>query len=303
MPQKKIELRQRLDVGDIVTIYFDFLKQNIKQFANVFISYNGIFILAFLGISYLFVTGFVGLANDVPESEAMMYIGFGGLAFFIVIIIVAALNYSLSAAYVSKYVVSETIDVDKKEVWKQVKDNVGNIILFVLLLIAIYIGYFIVSIILAIIPIIGSIAQSILNFAITGWFGVSFMVMLHGKQGISNSFSEGWQLVYKNFWKTVGVNFIVGILNAILLFLVLTIPGILIGIYAFHAVDSGIDLAESSVAKVVWIVALWVFFILITFAQAMSQFANSILYFSLHEQTYNEFTRAKIEQIGNESEV
>ncbi len=58
MFQKKIEFRQKLDVGDIVTYYFDFLKQNIKSFTNIFISYNGIFILAFLGISYLLVTGF-----------------------------------------------------------------------------------------------------------------------------------------------------------------------------------------------------------------------------------------------------
>ncbi|MFK5982447.1 MAG: hypothetical protein QM499_06000 [Flavobacteriaceae bacterium] len=303
MLQKKFELRQRMGVGDIVTLYFDFLKQNIKQFTNIFISYNGIFILAFLGISYLLITGFVGMANDVPESESLMYIGFGGFAFFVVFVIVASLNYSLSAAYVSNYSKSETIEVEKKEVWKQVKDNVGNIILFVLLLILIYVGYTIVSLILAIIPIIGSIAQSILNFAISGWFGVSFMVMLHGKQSISNSFSEGWQLVYKNFWKTVGVNFIIGILNAILLLLVLSIPGILIGFYAFHAVDSGVDLANSSVAKVIWIIALWIFLILITFSQSLSQFANGILYFSLHEQTYNEYTRAKIEQIGQDSDL
>ena len=303
MLQKKFELRQPMGVGDIVTFYFDFLKQNIRQFANIFISYNGIFILAFLGISYLFITGFVGMANDVSETESMMYIGFGMFAFIVVFVIVASLNYSLSAAYVSRYVKSETIEVDKKEVWKQVKDNVGNIILFVLLLIVIYVGYFIVSIILAIIPVIGSIAQSILNFAISGWFGVSFMVMLHQKQSISNSFSEGWQLVFKNFWKTVGVNFIIGLLNGVLLLLVLTIPGILIGIYAFHAVDSGVDLANSSVAKIVWIIALWIFFILITFSQALTQFANSILYFSLHEQTYNEYTRAKIEQIGQESDL
>jgi len=304
MPQKKIEFRQQLGVGDIVTFYFDFLKQNFKRYLNIFISYNGIFILAFLGISYLLITGFIGMANEdtMSEMESGLYVGFGSIAFVIIFVIVAALNYSLSAAYVSNYVLNETIEVDKTKVWKQVKDNFGNIILFVLLLIAIYIGFLVVSVILAIIPIIGSIAQSVLNFAVSGWFGVSFMVMLHQKQSISSSFSEGWNLIFKNFWKTVGVNFILSLLNYLLLILILSIPGILIGFYSFHAVDSGVDMSNSIIAKIIWIIALWLLLIVFTLFNSLTQFVNSILYFSLHEQTYNDFTRAKIEQIGEDIE-
>jgi len=305
MLQKKINFRQRLDVGDIVTYYFDFLKQNLKQFLNIFISYNGIFILAFLGISYLLVTGFMGFIDNsnMSETESGLYLGFGGFAFFIVFVVMAALNYSLSASYLINYVASKTIEVDKEDVWKIVKNNMSNIVAFVLLLIVIYIGYFIASIILAIIPIIGSIAQYILNFAVTAWFGVSFMVLLKERKPISKALSEGWQLVIKNFWKSVGVNFILSLLNFLLLFLLLSIPGILIGIYSFHAVDTGVDIANSIVSKIIWIIALWIFLILVTFFQALTQFINGILYFSLHEQTYNENTREKIEQIGNHSEL
>ncbi|MCF6307405.1 MAG: hypothetical protein L3J09_05565 [Flavobacteriaceae bacterium] len=304
MLQKKIEFRQQLGVGDIVTFYFDFLKQNFKSYLNIFISYNGIFILAFLGISYLLITGFIGMANEdtMSEMESGLYVGFGSLAFIIVFVIVAALNYSLSAAYVSNYVTNDTIEVDKTKVWKQVKDNFSNIVLFVLLLVVIYVGFLIVSVILAIIPIIGSIAQSILNFAVSGWFGVSFMVMIHQKQNITNSFSEGWNLIFKNFWKTVGVNFILSLLNYLLLFLILSIPGILIGFYSFHAIDSGLDMSNSIVAKIIWIIALWLVLIVFTLFNSLMQFVNSILYFSLHEQTYNDFTRAKIEQIGEDIE-
>jgi len=65
-------------------------------------------------------------------------------------------------------------------------------------------------------------------------------------------------------------------------------------------VDTGIDIGNSAVAKIVWIIAVWILLIVTTYSQALSQFINGILYFSLHEQTYNEFTRAKIEQIGSE---
>ena len=306
MPQKKIELRQRLDVGDLVTVYFDFLKQNLKSFTNIFISYNGIFILLLLGISYLMVTGFVGLigASGLNESgseiESGLYLGFGVIIYLIIFIIVAGLNYSLSSSYISLYVSQEDIEIEKISVWKNVKNNFSNIVVFILLLIAIYVAYLVASVILAIIPIIGSIAQYILNFAMTSWFGISFMVMLHEKQSVSNSFSEGWRLVIKNFWKCVGVNLIVGLLILILLILILTVPGILIGVYTFHAVENDVDLMNSGVSKIIWIIALWFLLIITTYSQALSQFINAILYFSLHEQTYNEFTRSKIEQIGSE---
>lgn len=307
MPQKKIELRQRLDVGDLVTVYFDFLKQNLKSFTNIFISYNGIFILSFLGISYLLVTGFIGLigsstgmVSNSSEINSALYLGFGIFIYLIIFIIVASLNYSISSSYLSLYVSKESTEIDKKSVWKKVKMNLSNIIVFILLLIVIYVAYFIISVILAIIPIIGSIAQYILNFAMTSWFGVSFMVMLHEKQNVTNSFSEGWNLVFKNFWKCVGVNLIVSLLIVILLFLMLSIPGILVGFYTFHAVENDVDLMTSPVAKIIWIVTLWIFLIIMTYSQALTQFINGILYFSLHEQTYNEFTRSKIEQIGSE---
>ncbi len=307
MPQKKIELRQRLDLGGLITIYFDFLKQNFKNFTNIFISYNGIFILSFLGISYLLVTGFIGvfgattgLNTTTTEIESGLYLGFGVFLYLIVFIIVAALNYSLSSSYISLYVSQEHIEIEKKTVWEKVKNNLSNIIVFVLLLLLIYVGFFILSFILAIIPILGTIAQYILSFAMTSWFGISFMVMLHEKKGVTDSFSEGWNLVIKNFWKCVGVNLIIGILTAIILILVLSIPGILVGIYTFHAVETNVDLMNSVVAKIIWIVAFWIFLIVITYSQALTQFINGILYFSLHEQTYNDNTRAKIEQIGSE---
>ena len=62
--------------------------------------------------------------------------------------------------------------------------------------------------------------------------------------------------------------------------------------------ETGVDLAESPVATIVWTLATFVFLILYTFNQSLSQFVNSVLYFSVHEETYNQYTRSKIEQIG-----
>jgi len=55
--EKYIELRVDRDFGDIISTYFDFFKQNLKKFTNVFLSYNGIFLIGLLIVSYLLVSG------------------------------------------------------------------------------------------------------------------------------------------------------------------------------------------------------------------------------------------------------
>jgi len=306
MLKDHIELRQRRDLGDTINVYFDFLKQNIKSFLNIFISYNGVFIIGFLGISYLLVTGFVGLFNgrefgvsdSSAEFESAIYLGFGGIGFVLLFLITAVLNYSLSASYMIQYEKNETPTVDKKKVRALISRNIGRIIIFILLLIVIYIGVFIAGLIISIVPFIGTIIYYIIMLAFTAWMGVSFMVMLNENREVTDALSEGFRLIKANFWKSILVNLVIGLLLGLLMVLVLMIPGVLIGIYAFHSVENGVDLASSAFARVIWTLALSIILILYTFNQSLAQFVNGILYFSLHEETYNEKTRARIDQIG-----
>ncbi len=304
MEEKYIELKQRRDLGDIITTYFDFFKQNLKSFTNIFINYNGVLILLLLGSSYLLVTGFMGTFrsrsgfDNTVDLESNLYIGLGAILFFIVFIMIAALNYSLASAYMITYERDKKIVNEKTEVWEFVKNNVGRIIVFILLLIAIYVAYSIIAIILIIIPIIGAIAQYILNFALLSWLGISFMVMLHEDKSPTDAISEGWDLVKSNFWKCVGVNFILGLLVGLLLVLILVIPGVLVGVYSLHSVDTGVDIADSAVAKIIYTLALCICLIVMAYSQSLSQFINGILYFSLHEEKYNVNMRSKIDQIG-----
>lgn len=308
MQENYIPLRINRDFGDIITTFFDFFKQNIKKFTNVFISYNGIFFVLLLIVSYLLVSGFMGLiaaeqgnfgmVASTPDQKYFILIGIGGVLFFLVFMAVALLNYSLSSSYMILYDEKESNEFDKKEVWAFAKNQFGNIILFVLLLIPIYVGFIIVSIICAIIPIIGIFAQYILQFFLTSWLGVSFYDMLQNKKGVSAGLGEGWSLVSKNFWKSVGVNFILGLLLGILMMVALIIPGVVIGIYTFHVVQNDVDFVNSVVATVVYTLGTCMFLIILVYGQCLSQFGNGLLYYALHEKTYNVNTRKKIEQIG-----
>ncbi|WP_067037226.1 hypothetical protein [Allomuricauda sp. CP2A] len=308
MKDNYIELRINRDFGDILTVYFDFLKQNIKKFTNVFLSYNGVFLIGLLITSYLLVSGFVGMisensglygvnAGQSGEDTYWIYIIAGGILFFLIFLMVAGLNFSLSSSYMIKYDEHKGMGFDKTEVWNLTKNKLGHTIVFILLLIPIYGLFFIVSIIFAFIPLLGMFAQYIIQFFMTAWIGVSFFSMLSEDKGVTDAFGEGWNLVSKNFWKSIGVNFILGLLNGLLMFIVLIIPAILVGIYTFHVVENNVDVS-GIVSTVVYTLGLCALLILMVYAQCLSQFINGILFYTLHEKTYNLNTRSKIEQIG-----
>lgn len=310
MAEQHIELRVNRDFGDILSVYFEFLKQNLKRFTNVFLSYNGIFIIGFLISSYLFVTGFVGmiseegtgygtgLASASGDSSNWVYIVVGGVLYLMILIVVFCLNYSLCSSYLHLYEQSKGGDFGKREVWAHSKENFGKTLLFILMLIPLFIGVFIVAIFMTIIPILGMFAQYIVQFFVTAWIGVSFFAMITQKMGVGDGFSEGWRLVTANFWKSIGVNFILGLLNGILMMVILMIPGIIIGIYTYHVVENNVDVGSSVLATSLYTLALCIFMVLMVYAQCLSQFVNGILFYALHEKMYNTNTRSKIEQIG-----
>ena len=312
MKENYIPLKINRDFGGIISVYFDFFKANIKKFTNVFISYNGIFLIGLLIASYLLVSGFMGYlstesffndsgADGDPEFTYGIYLVAGALLFFVIFIAIAALNYSLATSYMINYVASKSNEFNKNVVWEYVKSQFGNIILFILLLIPIYLVYFIGAVILAIIPLIGIFMQYILQFFVSAWVGVSFFDMLQHKKGVTEALGEGWKLVSQNFWKAVGVNFILGLLLGILIIITLIVPGVIVGVYTFHVVENNVDYTNSVFSTVIYTLATCMFLIIAVYGQCLSQFVNGILYFALHEKTYNEGTRAAIEQIGQDN--
>ncbi len=308
MANKYIELRINRDFGDILSVYFDFLKQNIKTFTNVFLRYNGIFIIGLLITSYLLVSGFVGLiaadglygngSGTVSEEDYLVYL-FSGLGiFFLIFLVVAALNFSISSSYLVKYDETKGNLFDKKEVWNLFKDRLGSILLFIVILVPIYLVFIVVVLITAFIPLAGIFIQYVLQFFLAAWVGVSFFCMLSENKGVMEAFGEGWSLVMGNFWKSIGVNFILGLLNGVLFFIIMVIPGVIVGIYTFHVVENNVDVTGSVISMIVYTLALCLVLVASVYAQCLSQFVNGILFYALHEKTYNVNTRSKIEEIG-----
>lgn len=303
---RKLILRQHRDFGTIINDYFEFLKFSLKPFANIFIKYNGIFIIALLGISYLFVTGFMGMiryegaayTNQAEEMEYFMYIGLGSVLFLILFLVVAAMNYSLASSYVISFEKSESTKIDSREVWKRISSRFGSIVLFIVLFVLLYFAFFIAGMIVSFIPFFGMLAYYLAIFMFFTWSGMAFMAMFYDNKKATEAFGEGWRLLQKSFWKCVGVNFVLGLMVFVILMALYTVPGILLGVYVYHSVESNLVIADSVMAKVLFTITLCFFLLVSLFSHALQQFANGILYFTMHEETYNTNTRKKIEQIG-----
>lgn len=307
--KKYSELNVDREFGEIISLYFDFFKENIKKFTNIFLSYNGIFLIGLLLVSYLLVSGMMVLIGNqqnllmdsvgAAEPNSWIYLAVGGILFFLIFIMVAIMNYSLSTAYMVLYEENRGQDFEKTDVWAKVRNNLGNIMVFILILIVLFFALIIATLILAFIPLAGMLAQYVIQYFLMAWMGVSFFSMLKENRSVTDSLREGWNLVSKNFWRAVGVNFILGLLIGLLLMVVLMIPGILIGIYTFHVVQNNVEVSGSIISTLVYTLGTCMLLITVVYSQCLSQFVNGILYFALREKTYNLHARSKIDQIGN----
>lgn len=303
MNKPYIELRTRNSFGDIINNYFTFLKYNFKNFTNLYLRYNAISIIFSLITSYLLVTGFMGLASRDfrfgmgSNSNGEAYLIAGAIVLVLVLLITSLINYSFSSSYISTYV-SNSGEVTPKKVWKNITANIGPIILLILLGVAIYIGYIIVSFIFAFIPLLGVLIQYALSFTLAAFFGLTFMSIFSNTNSFGEALSEGWNLTFNNFINVVLYGLVIGILNLMITWIILSIPTFIIGIYIFFSAESNIDVFTNGFSTAVFTFGFAIFILAFIYSQALSQVAYGVLFFNLHEKKHNTFLREKIEQIG-----
>ena len=180
MNEKYIELRTRSTFGDIINTYFLFLKHNFKAYTNLYLRYNAISIILTLICSYLLVTGFMGLASrdfrfGMGNNIATEGYFIAGVVILLFIVFVTSLiNYSFSSAYIAEYVNNEA-NIESKNIWQSILNNLGTIIVFILIGALIYGVYLAISVMISFIPLLGMIVQYGLSFTLAAVFGLTFM--------------------------------------------------------------------------------------------------------------------------------
>ena len=190
MNEKYIELRTRSTFGDIINTYFLFLKHNFKTYTSLYLRYNAISIVLTLVCSYLLVTGFMGLAsrdfrfgmgNNVATES---YFIAGAIILFLIVFITSLINYSFSSAYLAEYVNNKG-QIVSKNIWRSIINNIGTIIIFILIGGLLYIVYIVISTMISFIPFLGMIIQYGLSFTMTAVFGLTFMSIFSTKRNLS----------------------------------------------------------------------------------------------------------------------
>lgn len=303
MQNKYIELRNRNTFGEIINVYFDFLKQNIKPFLNQYLRYNFISFILILGCGYLLVTGFMGMASRdfrfgmSTNEEYLNYLIAGAICLVVVLFVTYFINYSFTSSYMVQYKATKN-NITSQGVWRGILNNLGSVIVFLLLGVVIYIVFLIISFIIALIPLIGAFAQYALSFLLSTVFGFTFISIFEKDQGLGIALNESWELSIKNFWTIVGYSIVIGFLNMLLTFLVLFIPGFLFGIYMYFQITAENNLLESTTASIIFTLSFCLFIIIFSFSQALSQISYGVLYYNLHEKKYNTFLQSQIDEIG-----
>ena len=303
MEKHYLELRTRNNFGDVVNMYFQWLKYNFKTYTSLYLRYNAISIILSLMGSYLLVTGFMGLASrdfrfgmgSNIDNEMYLY---GGLIVLIIILgLTTILNYSITSAYIIDYA-NNAGKVEPKRVWDSIKKHVGGVILLVIIGFFLYLGYLVAAVVLAFIPLIGMLAQYAISFSLSAFFGLTFISLFIDKKTVSEAMSEGWSFLFSNFLRVVLYGLIIGILNTMISLLIIAIPGFILGFYTYFSVESNVDITTSVFATIVYTLGFAAFILSFVYTQALSQIAFGILYYNLHEEKYNTFLRKRIEQIG-----
>lgn len=308
--KKYIEPRLRRDFGGIISAYFDFLRGNFKELLNMFIGYNGVFVIFLLISSYLTITGAVaiimaennlGIEDSGAKMTGGLLAGFGMIFLIIIFLLATLLNYSLSSAYVSLYEQRKENSIPRRDAWQKAKSKLGGLFLVALVAVALYFVYFMVQLILAFIPLLGSIASIFVGLGFNAWISLTIFSYVHNdNKSIFEAFGEAWDLLFSGFWKAIGVNFVLGLIIQVALLAINLVPSILVGFYIFHLVEDGGGLDDSVFGQMLLVVMITLLSLMFMFIQLLSQTINAFVYFNLHEFKNNTFLRSRIEKIGEQ---
>jgi hypothetical protein len=301
--EKYIELRTRGTFGDIINTYFLFLKHNFKSYTNLYLRYNAVSVILTLLCSYLLVTGFMGLASKdfrfgmSNNIETESYFIAGVIILLLIVFVTSLVNYSFSSAYVAAYVINEG-KINSKHIWQSILNNLGTIIVFILIGALMYGVYLVISLMISFIPLLGMLVQYGLSFTLAAVFGLTFISIFSKQKSFGEAISEGFDFTFSQFWRVVLFGLVIGILNLMISALIISIPSVIIGVYVYFSVESNIDLTTNAFATLVFTFGFAMFLLSFIYTQALSQLAYGILYYNINEVKYNSFLQKKIDQIG-----
>ncbi|WP_417444864.1 hypothetical protein [Joostella sp.] len=311
-----MQLYKSRTFGDYFSDTFTFLRENGKHFYKNYFIINGILIIILLVMMFFFSRFYTNvifsdtfgdggnsLTNYLDQNLGVLVIF--GFLFVIIALLLGIVNYAYTPLYFLLYEKNKGSDFSKNDIVDALKSNLGKIFTFLLAGILIAIPLFMALGLIIVILTITIIGIPLLLIAVawlSQFYYIAFITYLQTNKGVFECFSYGFNLSFKNFWAANGCVALFYIMIQVVQGIVTLIPySFAMGSLVLGAEEaSNMNTTDQSMTIItmltaVYMVAFFVNIILTTILQ-MNQ---SIIFFSLKEDTENINTKSEIDEIGS----
>jgi len=296
---------------------FAFIKQNGKHYFKHYFIINGFFLVLLAAMSYIFLSfyssvlfnpsSFVEGSINENQLDNFMNDNFGlfiiGLIAFIIIVLFAGIvSYAYTPIYLKLYNENNGKNFSTKEIINTYKNNIGKLLMFVLLGILIGIPLSIVmglSVFVLAITIVGMLLIPLVIGAFTLLYNNTLLEYLHKKRNFWDAMSYSWTLITSKFWHAVGCVGIFYIMSSIIQFAVQITSTLFMTARSLTAVETSDNPFEQPASVIIVMAGLFIVqFVASILMNNMIQISQGIIYFSLKEEKENINTKDVIDQIG-----
>jgi hypothetical protein len=235
-PDATIKLRKVRDVGDVLNDTFRFIRQNIRTLGKSLLFIAGpAIVLSSMAGAMLQISGF-GMNPTDPT-------GFGTADASTGLYLVVAMVCSIAASVLSITVVHSTVILyqdygpggfEVQDVWTMTKSHFWTVLL-ALLLIGVII---IVPIVIVLIPCLGALAYFVGLIYFVVALAPLFPMLLREQIGVIDGMKRSFALVKDQWWPTLGVVFVAGIIYMMLAALFMIPYYVFFFITMMHTIDA-----------------------------------------------------------------
>lgn len=267
MASEKIQLRRVRSFGDALNDVLQFLKQEFKPLMRSFFLICGVFILAVAILNGLYSSNLVNLYTSIlsgrngryNEYESLGSI-YNGTYFFTIAITMMThmVVYALVASYMKVYEDKFNISPTLEEVWIVFRKNILYLLLYGLLFTF-----------LVIIGFVFCLVPGFYLYTVFAPFG--FIIVIENDKNLGNIFGRCFVLIKENFWSSLGLYILSGILYSMCASIVGLIIGGLSGLIAYFTTKD-VSFVGATVGGVL---------------QVFSSAFSIILYLAIGMQYYN----------------
>lgn len=228
-PSTKIEFYKQRDFGEKINVTFDFIRRNFKEIFMLLLKtvlpITAVIVIIPAFFSEFFISNYQNLQYFNPMAPLVMMIYYIGYIFAMLYTYSTALTLLYHKTIGSNNELNMPIDLNK-----EIRSNMSSIFVVGLLTGLIVFG----CLLLLIIP--GIIVSVMLSFTAT--------VVVFEKLSPSKAISRCWKLGATEWWPTVGLLIVVGLIGGIIN-LIFSVPNVVV---TFVIAFSQINIQESSFA-------------------------------------------------------